>query len=164
MPSGIKWYGNLVMAEVDSGMKRNMTAAVIYLSNMIKADISQPGTLRYSTGKGRKQKTIYNFTHSAPGNPPYKQTGRLRASIAWEVEGMLGHVIGRVGTNVQYGLYLEKGTRKMSPRPFLERNLNKHAGIVGLILTRRIDAGAAPKAVPYMFRSGILGRGASGYF
>lgn len=46
-------------------------------------------------------------------------TGRLRSSITHEV-GMLGKtVIARVGTNVDYAVHVEFGTRRMRAQPFL---------------------------------------------
>lgn len=59
---------------------------------------------------------------SKPGEPPRKQTGRLRASVTHEVdeEGLEA----RVGTNVDYGKHLELGTKRgLLPRPWLRRAL-----------------------------------------
>lgn len=162
-PHGVqlKWRGGEVSREIEAGIRKNITAASIYLASVIKADISQPGTLRYHalTKKGKpskKAKTVYNFTHSAPGNPPYKQTGRLRASITHEVNGL----VGRVGTNVRYSRFLELGTRKMAPRPFLLTNMRKHNATLIRILTGRIRQTGLPTIVSNQYRSGILGAGA----
>lgn len=152
----LKWRGGEVTREIEAGVKKNISAASIYLASVIKADISQTGTLRYASGKGRKQKTVKNFTHSAPGNPPYKQTGRLRASIAWELRG----VTGRVGSNVRYARFLELGTRKMAARPFFVTNMRKHHATLVRILTGRIREGGLPGIVSNQFRPGVLGQGA----
>src|SRR4051812_26640985 len=110
--ANFQWNGAACRAAIEARAKGRLPAACVVLSNSIKADISQPGTLRYEAKGGRNakgqflakgQKTIYNFTHSRPGSPPYKQTGHLRRSIAWEVEGL----VGRVGTNLYYGYVLE---------------------------------------------------------
>ncbi len=42
-------------------------------------------------------------------------TGTLRRSITHEVVGD----VGRVGTNVEYGIFIELGTSKMSASPYL---------------------------------------------
>ena len=42
-------------------------------------------------------------------------TGRLQASITNEVEGKEA----RIGTDVSYAIYVELGTRKMNPQPYL---------------------------------------------
>jgi hypothetical protein len=153
-------------------VSRRVRAASIYLAGQIKADISQPGTLRYHPlGKGGKpkksQKTVYNFTHSRPGNPPYKQTGELRRSIGWELRAL--GLIGRVGSNIRtpaYPLYLELGTRRMAPRPYLRAALVKHQAALAAILTKSAAAGTLPPVRSNQFRSGHYGKGAraAGYF
>jgi len=64
-------------------------------------------------------------TPSRPGKPPHVDTGRLRASITYEIDRSLFSIIGRVGTNVEYGRYLELGTSRMSPRPWLRPALKR---------------------------------------
>ena len=62
-------------------------------------------------------------------------TGRLRASITHEIERSGDEVIGRVGTNVEYGVYVEYGTSRMSAKPYLrpslENNKRKIAQLLG---------------------------------
>ena len=56
---------------------------------------------------------------SLPGNPPRIDTGKLVASIGTESRRMHRKSVVRVGTNVNYGRFLETGTSKMAPRPWL---------------------------------------------
>lgn len=73
---------------------------------------------------------------SAPGEAPANFTGSLRKSIGFDVVGSTKMVFGArearqkgiVGniTGVQYGKYLEEGTRYMSPRPYLEPIVKKN--------------------------------------
>lgn len=53
-------------------------------------------------------------------------TGRLKGSITHEVGERKDEVYTRVGTNVKYATYVEFGTYKMNPRPFLRLGL-KHS-------------------------------------
>jgi HK97 gp10 family phage protein len=162
MAGKVNWLGNAYISGLAGEMKRRTSAASIRLSAGVKAEISQAGTLRYGKGSRSKQsKTIYNFTHSAPGNPPYKQTGRLRASITWELVPIGGGlvVIGRVGTNVKYARWLELGTSKMKARPFLRRTLIKYMPELRAILTKKIGGPGLPDIVSNQSRAGILGRG-----
>ncbi|BDP42923.1 hypothetical protein DAETH_28920 [Deinococcus aetherius] len=55
-------------------------------------------------------------TASAPGDPPAVDTGRLRQSI---VALKIAPGRWRVGTNVEYAFWLEFGTRRIAPRPFM---------------------------------------------
>jgi hypothetical protein len=166
----INWRGDAFLKEVDAEVARRTSAAAVRLQARIRAEVSQPGTLRYGgsrDSKGRSLKgtgratTIYNFTHSRPGNPPYKQTGHLRRSIAWElIRGTLRKVVGRVGTNLKYGLYLERGTAKMKARPYLRATLAKFKSELKAILTRKLPSGGLGPVSGNQFRSGQFGAGA----
>jgi HK97 gp10 family phage protein len=80
--------------------------------------------------KYKKRATIYGFVRSDPGEPPRKQRGRLQGSVAFAIEGL----IGRVGTNLKYGRWLELGTRKMKARPWLRRAFNECQAQIQTIL------------------------------
>lgn len=61
---------------------------------------------------------------SAPGEPPHVRTATLTRSIDSETFERGGTFFGRIGTNVKYGFWLEGGTRKMAPRPYLRPALD----------------------------------------
>jgi phage gpG-like protein len=71
-------------------------------------------------GQGRIY-TRHGITHqaSAPGDPFATDTGRLRASITHALGRDERGLYARVGTDVEYGAYLELGTSRMDPRPYL---------------------------------------------
>lgn len=75
---------------------------------------------------------------SKPGEPPRKQTARLFKSIAAVVERGPGMVSALVGTNVKYGRYLEYGTSKMAPRPYLRPALLKHTARAGQVIAKAL--------------------------
>ena len=50
---------------------------------------------------------------------PRVQTGRLRTSITWELGRDSQGLFADIGTSVVYGRYLELGTDRMRPYPFL---------------------------------------------
>ena len=65
---------------------------------------------------------------SFAGNPPAPDTGTLMRSITHEVSGKGKQVVGEVGSiihNSDYPKYLEYGTSKMKPRPWLSASLIK---------------------------------------
>lgn len=73
-------------------------------------------------------KSLPGAVPSAPGEPPHLRTGTLRRSIDHETL-RLGNreFVGRVGPTgaaAKYGTYLELGTRKMAPRPYLRPALD----------------------------------------
>jgi HK97 gp10 family phage protein len=54
---------------------------------------------------------------SEPMAPPNSDLGKLAQSIEQNID--LIHLTGQVGTNLKYGAWLEFGTNKMAPRPWL---------------------------------------------
>jgi HK97 gp10 family phage protein len=65
---------------------------------------------------------------SFAGNPPAPDTGTLMRSITHEVSGKGKQVVGEVGSiihNSDYPKYLEYGTSKMKPRPWLSTSLTR---------------------------------------
>lgn len=63
---------------------------------------------------------------SIPGEAPAMRTGTLRRSIDQETERrpLRNEFVGIVGTNLNYGKYLELGTAKLEPRPYLRPALD----------------------------------------
>lgn len=60
-----------------------------------------------------------NVTSGGPtGQGPHVRTGRLRASITWQVDEDAAGLYVDAGTNVFYGRLLEEGTDRMRPRPW----------------------------------------------
>lgn len=59
------------------------------------------------------------YRASRPGEPPATATGRLRSSYRFRVTGGGTHLVGEVGSPLDYAVYLENGTRRMAPRPHL---------------------------------------------
>lgn len=73
----------------------------------------------------------YGKKHHHPsyaGNPPAPDTGTLMRSITHEVSIKGNEVVGEVGSiryNSDYPRFLEYGTSKMKPRPWLSASLIK---------------------------------------
>jgi len=101
---GVKWYGVKVISKINSENKKIINKACL----MVQRDAMKSIGLVPSP--------------SPPGHAPAAPTGRLRSSITHEVEG----TTGRVGTNVKYALFLELGTERMAPRPYLRPALHKN--------------------------------------
>ena len=110
---------------------------------------------RQKKGKGKWHSA------SAPGQPPAVDTGRLRASITWNIENRnkshpytftegadttdvpatgtgFMKIIGLVGTNVSYGPLLEAGTSKMAARPWLFPALKRKQGEIAILFRQTL--------------------------
>lgn len=79
-------------------VKRAVLGAVNAGLSGVGAEIEREARGIFGVGHGGKA--------SSAGSPPNSQTGRLRASVKYLVRNDLSV---RVGTDVKYGLYLEKG-------------------------------------------------------
>jgi hypothetical protein len=123
----LKWNGPEVQRRIWREMERRIHAATILVLNHARELISIAGT----GGKpGTKRK--YGSNPSAPGEPPHKQFGHLRRSVAREVVGL----VGRVGSNLKYARYLELGTKNMAARPWLRRALNEKLAEIRRLVSR----------------------------
>lgn len=56
---------------------------------------------------------------SVPGSGPAVRTGRLRSSISWRVLADGEGLYAEVGSAVEYAAFVELGTERMAPRPYL---------------------------------------------
>ena len=111
----IIWRDKEFRKRIEEQCLRNMETACLFLEGQIKKDISGPSP-------------------SAPGEPPGVVSGTLRRSITYEIEKRQESVIGKVGSNEEYALFLEVGTSKMAARPFLRPALAKNRRQIAQIL------------------------------
>lgn len=58
-------------------------------------------------------------------------THTLQRSITHEVTASADGAVGKVGTNVKYGPFVEDGTYKMKARPYLKPSLTKNLAAIG---------------------------------
>lgn len=101
--SVLKWFGNQAKAYV-----RRRT--IHGLRKLVYAVETKAASLLSVQGSSRDR--------SSPGQPPRRQTGELKASVYSQVDEE--SMSAFVGTDLDYGEYLELGTsRGLAPRPWL---------------------------------------------
>jgi HK97 gp10 family phage protein len=102
----LEWHGETCYEGIIDRLSENMQGLVDFVELDIRQ--SMESTPRRPDGR------------SFPGNPPAVQTGELIDSLRNEVNVTDKHVAGIVGSyDVEYATYLELGTYKMEPRPFM---------------------------------------------
>lgn len=129
--AGGKWNLDAPLRDTERQFEQGLQAATAYLAGRVQRAINR------GNRDGRNP--------SRPGEPPKKVTGNLFKSVTFEVVTTASRrvIIGRVGTNVVYGRYLELGTQGrngrpgMAPRPFLRPTLQtEQKNLVNVIVNR----------------------------
>jgi HK97 gp10 family phage protein len=69
-------------------------------------------------------RTYAGHRASAPDEAPAERTGKLSKSISYRTRGVQQVTIG---DTVDYGLWLEDGTRRMKPRPHVSKAIENKA-------------------------------------
>lgn len=100
---------------------RDLERRALNVEVAAKRLLSTPGT-----GRVYRRRSVLHQA-SAPGQPPAVDTGYLRASVDHKVGTDAEGLYADIGTEVDYGLYLEQGTRYMQPRPWLKPALDAAA-------------------------------------
>lgn len=95
-----------------------MRAAALFHEGVLEA-LNVP-----NTGQRKKGRTVYP-SPSAPGQPPRKRTGWLQRNVVYQADRAAGTVKVGVTVNARYGAFLEAGTRRVRPRPFLLATLDR---------------------------------------
>lgn len=82
--------------------------------------------IKISIDRGPKSGRIYGkHQASAPGQPPATDSGGLVKSISWRTFNR--GLSAETGSNIFYAPFLEDGTSKMDPRPWLQPAYEKYA-------------------------------------
>ena len=130
----------LQLSSIKDMSKRAIRQGFYFIGKDLRQDAMQ------SILKGPKTGRVYTIYRknskrkhqsSAPGQAPANLTGNLRRSIIFEVRGSTqlefgvsqSSTQGQGGprnTTAEYGKFLELGTSKMEPRPFLKPAVNKN--------------------------------------
>jgi hypothetical protein len=120
-----------------------------FAQRMVRAVKAVANELKHSVLRGPRSGRMYRlpgrgnlwYQASAPGQPPAFRTGAMNDSVSYTV-GVYGHrILGRVGAldtlGRPYPRYLEGGTTRMQPRPWLRKTMLRLTPRVGSILNGR---------------------------
>lgn len=133
----IRWYPQVFKAKLNAQMQRNLDKAAITLTNEITGSFGNSGATGERSGASKAQRAA---NRSQAWGPPNVDTGHLKRNIGYDKPSGRP-LVRRVGTSignkasVGYAMWLEFGTRMMSPRPFLRPALQKMRRTIRKILT-----------------------------
>lgn len=86
---------------------------------------------------------------SAPGEPPAYDTGNLLSMMRIKTENVIAGTIVKIESHALYSRYLEFGTSKMAPRPFIRPLTKEQTPVVvaiwaaGIVRRERASARAS---------------------
>lgn len=125
----IKWNDKEVLGKAKKGYRKSLVDACEIVVNSTVKHFQTSGI----TGATKAQRRVAaDKSHAAsPGGIPFVQTGTLSRSIGYEIVKEDGELEGHVGPRLgykdkktgeeaaNYGKWLELGTPKMKPHPYL---------------------------------------------
>ena len=132
--------------EIQANLNKISTAAKQLISHAVfkgVADVEKEAKM--SIQRGGKSGIVYQRyspkrTHrsSAPGEPPASDTGYLVNNIKRKMD--MDKLGGEIRSRAAYSKYLEYGTSKMMPRPYMFPALEKHRGKIKTRINRAVAA------------------------
>ena len=149
MPVNSVWHGKRVVEGMKRELAERLRLSALLIKEQVRHIIRKQGRTESGYVKGSGKRARDSITgasarrigtfRSQPGEPPRKQTGRLRRSIRTGVQKQKLEAF--CGTDVPYAKDLEFGrgtVPKMAPRPFLKRSLYHSTEAIRAIFAREM--------------------------
>lgn len=128
------------LSKMDQHFKSGVHEAYIviaeYLKRTNKKDFAAPKHGRFY--RLRVHGKMIRHRASAPGEPPARITGALGKTLKTKTSGFTQMDYSAGGGRVDYAGYLEEGTRKMEPRPYLSKAISDNEGISVITFYKQI--------------------------
>ena len=118
-----------LMLRVGNRLEKNMEVATVFVRDEVKKKLN-----RGQPTRTLRSGSVIGLDPSSPGEPPKKITAQLQNSIRTKVIRRKRAIIGLVGTNLKKGRWLEFGTSKMKPRPYLRPTLSEKRRKIGRVI------------------------------
>jgi HK97 gp10 family phage protein len=124
----VNWYGPQVVDAVKASAEDGLNKLSEAIAKTARDSMRLPKHGKHYKGAVTRS--------SAPYEPPAIQTAALKNSVQWVKPRELTRHVGSFGLktgkdDAKYPLYLELGTSKMDPRPWLRPALYEHTGRTG---------------------------------
>lgn len=102
----------------------NIESHVADIKNALPDQIERALIAIGITAESRAKEEVTSVVYDTPPSPNYVRTGNLRNRITHEVLMNENAVV--IGERLEYAPYVELGTSKMKPRPFLRPAIENH--------------------------------------
>lgn len=142
----IHWYGDQIGARLNRSARSAvrhagslLTTRARLIANIPAKRIRSRRTRATAGGKAGSQYT--RFVPSKPGQPPALRTGFGRRNIDMEVRDNGLKVRIGVRTAAKYMSYLEVGTKRVRPRPWLRPAFDQTRAAIEVILKAGLRGG-----------------------
>ena len=135
-----------VIKELDNFIKERMADACVAVRLNAINSMKEPKTGRvydtyfYIGANGKLYKIGKRWKPhqaSAPGEPPAIDNGELAQSINFQVKD--NGTVGEVGSDKKHSLYMEYGTSKIKPRPWLKPAFKNSKDKITEIFTKPME-------------------------
>lgn len=114
--------------KLEAGIGRFVVKGASYVKGQLQGDMAKP----------KSGKLYGRHRASAPGESPAVDSSNLITSIAVILENSLE---AKIGTPVEYALFLETGTSRMGARPLWDRVAKESLPTLDTMLAKEIGAG-----------------------
>lgn len=116
--------------KMEKAVSRFIRKGAFYIQGRLPTSMAEP-----KSGKAYPRGKEGVHIASAPGESPAVDSGNLTGSISVLIENSLE---AKIGTPVEYALYLEEGTSRMAARPLWERTAKESLPTLETILQAEI--------------------------
>lgn len=123
-----------VVAQIENGTRSNAKAAALLAQREIQEQLQGQRTGEFY----KVSKTGELHQASAPGESPAVLSGDLRGSIS-TAPGEQNAPFYYVGSDKEYAPHLELGTKRMEPRPYFVKAVERALAQIRAKLAKRID-------------------------
>lgn len=103
----------------------------------LSRDLSDAGRELVPIARQVIQKGVQDIKRDAQLGAPV-DTGYLRSSITYETRVLSTSVVGEVGPTASYGAFVEYGTSRSGPQPYMGPAFAKHAPYIEAALDQAI--------------------------
>lgn len=104
----------------------------------LAVDISKAADGFLPTARRIVQKTSADIKADSQAFAPV-DTGTLRSSITYETRELTGAVVGEIGPSASYGGYVEYGTSRMGPQPYMGPAFDRRAPLMAEVLAKALE-------------------------